>query len=217
MAIMGSNLANVASRAVTSGNSQFGSDTPWARTIANTRSGQNSIDIAPGENVSQRMINRVPVGVTAPTGPATPAWSLEGDPLYQSALAAGRSAFSFAQAQALSDKQNQETAANQQRRSLDTSAAEGRRRLAGNYAARGMAGGAAGALTMAEARANAEQVAARTSITDQLTALNNQYLQNFGDASAPGYDWTGTLTGQQYKTQAAQAAIQAQLARYGAA
>lgn len=158
-------------------------------------------------------------GYMAPTmTAATPApWTLEGDALYQQALAAGKSAFSFAQAQALADKQNQETAANQQRKSLDTNAAESRRRLAGNYAARGMAGGAAGALTMAEARQNAEQVAARTSITDQLTALNNQYLQNYGDASAKGYDWTGTLAGQQYKTQAAQAAVQAQLARYGAA
>lgn len=154
----------------------------------------------------------------------TPTWSLEGDPLYQSALAAGKSAFSFAQAQALADKQNQETGAAQQRKQLDTNATESRRRVAGNYAARGMAGGAAGALSMAEARANAEQVAARTSITDQLTALNNQYLQNYGDASVKDpitgkstYDWTGTLAGQQYKTQAAQAAVQAQLARYGAA
>jgi hypothetical protein len=144
-------------------------------------------------------------------------WTLEGDPLYQAALASGKSAFSFAQAQALADKQNQETAAAQSRKSLDTNATEARRRTAGNYAARGMAGGAAGALSLAEARANAEQVAARTSIQDQISALNNQYLQNFGDASATGYDWTGTLAGQQYKTQAAQAAIQAQLARYGAA
>lgn len=141
-------------------------------------------------------------------------WTLEGDPVYQAALSSGKSAFSFAQAQALADKQNQETAAAQQRKSLDTTSAENRRRLAGNYAARGMAGGAAGALSQAEARANAEQIAARTSIQDQLTALNNQYLQNYG---APGSDWTGTLAGQQYKTQAAQAAIQAQLARYGAA
>jgi hypothetical protein len=185
---------------------------------------------------SMRMLNRPDAaavqqanedfGYMAPTQTANePApWTLEGDAVYQQALAAGKSAFSFAQAQALADKQNQETGAAQQRKSLDTGATEGRRRLAGNYAARGMAGGAAGALSQAEARANAEQVAARTSITDQLTALNNQYLQNYGDASVKDpitgkstYDWTGTLAGQQYKTQAAQAAIQAQLARYGAA
>jgi hypothetical protein len=222
MAIRGSNLANIASKAVTSGSSQFGSETPWARAVANA---SNNIDIAPGENVSQRMLNLVPVEPTPVQAANTPApWSLEGDAVYQAALASGKSAFSFAQAQALADKQNQETGAAQQRKSLDTNAAENRRRLAGNYAARGMAGGAAGALSMAEARANAEQVAARTSITDQLAALNNQYLQNFGDSSAidpatgkSAYDWTGTLAGQQYKTQAAQAAIQAQLARYGVA
>jgi hypothetical protein len=155
------------------------------------------------------------MGYIAPTMTAnTPTpFTLESDPVYQAALASGKSAFSFAQAQALADKQNQETGAAQQRRQLDTSAAEGRRRLAGNYAARGMAGGAAGALSMAEARANAEQIAAQTSITDQISALNNQYLSNFGNAAAQGYDWTGTLAGSQYKTQAAQAALQAQLAR----
>jgi hypothetical protein len=161
------------------------------------------------------MLNKVPTEETPAMTANEPApWTLEGDAVYQQALAAGKSAFSFAQAQALADKQNQETGAAQQRKSLDTGATEGRRRLAGNYASRGMAGGNAGALSQAEARANAEQVAARTSITDQLTALNNQYLQNYG---ALGSDWTGTLAGQQYKTQAAQAAIQAQLARYGAA
>jgi hypothetical protein len=67
---------------------------------------------------------------------------------------------------------------------------------------------------MAEAQANARQVADRTSISDQISALNQDYLANYG---ATGSDWTGTLMGQQYKTQAAQAAIQAQLARYGVA
>jgi hypothetical protein len=242
MAMRGSNLANTAAKAVTSGNSQFGSDTPWARAIANAGGGgyaaenaaRNGMDIAPGDNsstVSNRNTMMPPMQADGtyswktPVAPTAPAWSLEGDPLYRSALEAGKSAFSFAQAQALADKQNQQTAGARQTKQIDTAAAESRRRLAGNYAARGMAGGgSASALAMAEARANAEQVAARTSIQDQLTALNNQYLENFGDASVVDpvtgkstYDWTGTLAGQQYKTQAAQAAIQAQLARYGAA
>lgn len=167
-----------------------------------------------GEDISQGAVR----GNTVPEMAANTAlpWELEKDAVYQAALASGKSAFSFAQAQALADIQNQETGAAQQRKQLDTSAAENRRRLAGNYAARGLAGGAAGALTLAEARANAEQVAARTSIQDQLAAVNNQYIANYGNSAAEGYDWTGTLAGQQYKTQAAQAAIQAQLARYGA-
>jgi hypothetical protein len=171
------------------------------------------------------MLNKVPTEETPSMTANEPApWTLEGDAVYRDALAAGKSAFTFAQAQALADKQNQQTAAAQQTKQINTNATEGRRRLAGNYAARGMAGGgSASALGMAEARANAEQVAARTSIADQLTALNNQYLENYGDASVVDpvtgkstYDWTSTLAGQQYKTQAAQAAIQAQLARYGA-
>lgn len=151
----------------------------------------------------------------AVTGPVDP-FVLESDPVYQAALSQGRSTFTLAQAEALAGKQNTETALAGERKALDTASTESRRRLAGNYAARGMAGGAAGALSMAEARANAQQVAARTSIADQITALNNQYLRNYGDVTAPGYDWTGTSAGMQYKTQAAQAAIQSRLAQYGA-
>ena len=146
---------------------------------------------------------------------ATPAWSLETDPLYSSAMAAGQAQFNYARNAALADKQTQELGLSNQRKALDTTAAEARRRTAGNYAARGMAGGAAGALSLAEARANAEQVAARTGIADQITALNNNFLQNYGDVAAKNYDWTGTLTGQQYKTQAAQQALEAALSRLG--
>ena len=145
----------------------------------------------------------------------TPAWSLETDPLYSSAMAAGQAQFNYARNAALAEKQTQELGLSSQRKALDTSATEARRRTAGNYAARGMAGGAAGALSLAEARANAEQVASRTAIADQITALNNNFLQNYGDVTAANYDWTGTLTGQQYKTQAAQQAIEAALGRLG--
>lgn len=147
--------------------------------------------------------------------PQAAPWSLESDPLYTSALAAGQAQFNYARNAALADKQTQELGLSNQRKALDTSAAEARRRTAGNYAARGMAGGAAGALSLAEAQANANQIAARTGIADQITALNNNFLQNYGDVTAKNYDWTGTLTGQQYKTQAAQAALEAALSRLG--
>ena len=229
---IGSGVAASASKAVSSNGYVPGMTVDaYERSLQNSSPANNVINTTGSEpTVSLRGSLMPPMQAdgsyswTTPAAPVAPAWTLEGDPLYQSALAAGKSAFTFAQAQALADKQNQETGAAQQRKSLDTNATESRRRLAGNYASRGMAGGAAGALSQAEARANAEQVAARTSITDQLTALNNQYLQNYGDINAKDpitgkstYDWTGTLDGQQYKTQAAQAAIQAQLARYGAA
>jgi hypothetical protein len=145
---------------------------------------------------------------------STTAWTLEGDPTYQAAMAAGQAKFNYARNAAMADKNAAELAAKGERQQLDVNATEGRRRLAGNYAARGMAGGAAGALTLAEAQANARQVAAQTSIADKISAMNQQYLENFG---ATGTDWTGTLVGQQYKTDAAQAAITAQLARLGAA
>lgn len=152
--------------------------------------------------------------VTVPVDLTTPAWTLEGDPAYQAAMAAGQAKFNYARNAAMADKNAQELAAKNERKQLDVNSTESRRRLAGNYAARGMAGGAAGALTLAEAQANARQVAAQTSIKDKIAAVDMQFLENFG---AVGTDWTGTLVGQQYKTDAAQAAITAQLARLGAA
>jgi hypothetical protein len=139
-------------------------------------------------------------------------WTLEGDPAYKAAMSAGQASFNYARNAALAEKQNTQIAKRAERKALDVNATESRRRLAGNYAARGMAGGAAGALSQAEALANARQIAAQTDIAQQLTAVNNQYLENFG---AIGSDWTGTLVGQQYKTQAAQQALESALARYG--
>lgn len=147
----------------------------------------------------------------APVQRSAEQWTLESDPVYQQAIAAGQSAFNVARANALANLQNQQTEANQATREISTSAANARERLAGNFAARGMAGGAYGALTRAEAEANARQIAAQTSIQDQIAALNQQYLANFG---ATGTDWTGTLIGQDYRNQAIQQAMNALLPRY---
>lgn len=152
-----------------------------------------------------------------PTGTAfkpttTADWTVESDPTYQAAMASGQSQFNFKRNQALADKQTQETQLAQQRKQVDTNATESRRRLAGNFAARGMAGGSAGALALSEARQNAEQIAARTSLTEQLSALNQSYLQNFG---ATGSDWRGTLVGSQYRTDAIQQALNSQLQQRG--
>jgi hypothetical protein len=167
-----------------------------------------------GENISQGVLpNEWMAGQPSEApAPATPAWTLETDPAYRSAMSAGQSSFNYARNAALADQQNTQTAKAAERKALDVNATEARRRTAGNYAARGMAGGAAGVLTQAEARANAEQIAARTNIQDQLAAVNQNYLANYG---AIGSDWTGTLVGQQYKTQAAQQALESALARYG--
>lgn len=155
-----------------------------------------------------------PMPETAPadTTPAAPAYNIETDPYYLQALASGQAEFNYARANALADLQNQQVNANDNLTSLNKNAAESRRRLAGNYASRGMAGGAAGALTLAEAQANAQQVAAQTSIKDQIAALNQNYLANYG---ATGTDWTGTLLGQRYKTAAVQQALQARLSGMG--
>jgi hypothetical protein len=138
-------------------------------------------------------------------------WTLENDPIYQQAMAGGQSAFNVARARALAEMQNTQTELAGAERDLSRSAASSRERLAGNYAARGMGGGAYGALTRAEAESNARQIAAQTSLKDQMAAVNQQYLENFG---ATGTDWTGTLVGQDYRNQAIQQAMSALLPRY---
>lgn len=143
---------------------------------------------------------------------ASQAWQLESDPVYQQALAGGQSSFNRARANALSDMQNQTTASNRQLANMKQSAAGARRNLAGNFASRGMGRGAYGAYYRAQDQANAADVAAQTSVKDQLSALNQNFLSNFG---AVGTDWTATTIGQDYKNQAIQQAIAAQLARYG--
>jgi hypothetical protein len=75
-----------------------------------------------------------------------------------------------------------------------------------------MAGGAGGALTYAEAQANAQQLAANTSLNDQIAALNRNYAANYGSA---GTDWQGTLQGQNIVNQARQQAIAARLQAIG--
>jgi hypothetical protein len=138
-------------------------------------------------------------------------WTLESDPIYQQAIAGGQSAFNVARANALAQMQNQQTEAAQAEREIGQSAKSSRERLAGSFAARGLAGGSYGALTRAEAEANARQIAAQTSIKDQMAAVSQQYLANFGTADS---DWTGTLVGQDYRNQAIQQALGALMPRY---
>lgn len=166
-------------------------------------------------NSNMVMANDATSGSTTTTPIAGDPYSLNSDPVYQAAIQAGQSQFNTARAQAMASKNAQEMQLANQRKNLDVNATEARRRTAGNYAARGMAGGATGALTLAEMQANAQQITAQTDIKDQIASLNANYLETYGNAAQPNYDWTSTLIGQNYKTQAAQAALNAQLARMG--
>jgi hypothetical protein len=144
-------------------------------------------------------------------------WSLEKDPTYQFAIKGGQSAFNTARANALASLQNQQTSANRQLQNMKQQGAIDRRNLAGDFAARGMQGGTRGAYYRAQDQANAADIAAQTSIKDQLASLNNQFLQNYGDVNSENFDWTATLSGQDYKNQAIQQALASILSQYGAA
>lgn len=144
-------------------------------------------------------------------------WKLHNDPVYQQAMAGGQSAFNLARANALANLQNQTTASNRQLSNMKQQGAINRRNLAGDFAARGMQGGAHGAYYRAQDQANAADIAAQTDVKDQLSQLNNNFLQNYGNVNDQNFDWTATLSGQDYKNQAIQQALSSILARYGAA
>ncbi len=162
-------------------------------------------------------------GGPVPTGTPTEAtanyaeqWKLENDPIYQQAMAGGQSAFNMARMNALASLQNQTTASNRQLSNMKQQGATNRRNLAGDFASRGMQGGARGAYYRAQDTANAADIAAQTDVKDQLAQLNNSFLQNYGNVDDKNFDWTATMSGQQYKGDAIQQAMAAVLARYGA-
>jgi hypothetical protein len=166
-------------------------------------------------------------GPTAPTGDGGPTggglaeltskgtaepWTLTNDPNYQAAMLQGQSAFNISRANALAAMQNQTTGLNRQYAGLEQNAQIARRNLAGNFAARGMGRGDYGAQYRAMDQMNAQEITAQTDIKDQISALNQNFLGNYG---AIGTDWTGTIAGQGYQNTAIQQALAARLAQYG--
>jgi hypothetical protein len=69
-----------------------------------------------------------------------------------------------------------------------------------------------GALTAAESELNARQLAAQTSLVNQIAALNKNFNRNFG---AVGTDWRGTMAGQDFIASATQQALNQKLAGIG--
>ncbi len=131
------------------------------------------------------------------------------DPVYLRQLQFAQNAFNTARTNALADKEREALYTQEELEGRKTTAEQARRRLAGNYAARGMGGGRSGALSRAEATQNAQELAARTSLRDKISELNRQFVANYG---AEGSDWLGTAAGSSAQSEALQAAINARLA-----
>lgn len=147
-------------------------------------------------------------GTTGPVDVTPTPWDVYTDPNYLLNLMRGQSAFNSARIDALANKERQTLENEQALQARVPAAEEARRRLAGNFAARGMGGGRYGALTRAEAQQNASELAARTSLRDQISELNRQFVANYG---AEGSDWLGTRYGSEAQQAAIQAAIDARL------
>lgn len=170
----------------------------------NELSGTNPLANVTDEEAAQANAD----AVGGPTFNAQP-WSVYNDPVYQTQLQYGQNAFNTSRINALADKEAQTMNIQDELQARKPSAEQARRRLAGNYAARGMGGGRAGALTRAEAQQNAEELSARTSLRDKISELNRQFVANYG---ANGSDWLGTAAGASAQSEAVQAAINARLA-----
>jgi hypothetical protein len=146
---------------------------------------------------------------TAAAEEAAPQYSVYDDPFYQQALQGAQSQFNLERIGALGTKAYQEMGINRELQGRPATAEAERRRLAGNYAARGMGGGRAGVLSRAEAEVNARELTARTGLREQMAELNRQFVGQFG---ADGSDWLGTLRGSQAQQAAIQTALQNRLA-----
>jgi len=193
----------------------WATQTPTSTTTAvDTTSGNLVVPNTPAAAPSVAAPSAAPATPTT-TSPANSAvYNLENDPVYQSAMLQGQSAFNVGRANALANMQNETTGLNRQNTNIEQGAEQSRRQLAGNFAARGMQRGAYGAYYRAQDAANAQQIAQQTDIKDQIATLNQNFLSNYG---AIGTDWTGTTIGQQYRNQALQQALAAKLATYGVA
>jgi hypothetical protein len=147
------------------------------------------------------------------TGPseAARAYNIEEDPIYQQYMQRAQSQFNQARAGALGSLQYQEEGIERALDERERTSERARRRLAGNFAARGMGGGARGAYYQAQDQANAAELARRTDLREQLSELNRQFVANYG---APGTDWLGTIQGQEIREDAIQSALGALIPRY---
>lgn len=151
-----------------------------------------------------------PLPTPEPEPEPTP-YDVYNDPVYQAALQAAQSQFNLEAIGAQGARDYQKTGIQGELDLRPQTAEAARRRLAGNYASRGMGGGRAGALTRAEAEMNAREIAARTSLREQMAELDRQFASNYGDFGSEGYDWLGTLRGQQAQQAAIEQALTTRL------
>jgi hypothetical protein len=145
----------------------------------------------------------------APAAPEPTPYNVYDDPFYQQSLQGAQSEFNLARIDALANQQYQQIPIERQLEQRPEIAEQQRRRLAGNFAARGMGGGRAGALTRAEAEVNAREIGARTGLREQIAELGRQFTSKFG---AEGTDWLGTRFGMEAQQRALQTALQNRLA-----
>lgn len=160
--------------------------------------------------VEEPVVENIPAETPVETAAPTPTpYSVYDDPTYQQMLAQAQSAFNLDRAAALANMQYEQRPIQRQLEERIPAAEAERRRLAGNFARRGMAGGRYGALTRAEAEVNAREIGLRTGLREQIAELTRQFTANFG---AEGTDWLGTRRGYEAQQAAIQAALQNRLA-----
>lgn len=176
----------------------------------NELSGTDPLQNVTAEEQAAAAADAAPMPSEAEGGPVNMSQpDIYSDPVYLRQLGVAQGAFNNARTNALADKEREALYTKEELDARKPTAEQARRRLAGNYAARGMAGGRSGALSRAEATQNAQELAARTTLRDKISELNRQFVANYG---AEGSDWLGTTAGAAAQSEALQAAINARLA-----
>lgn len=145
-----------------------------------------------------------------PVDATSQAMDFANDYTYNMALASGQTAFEAARAASLANMQENQLALENAQNIQNQNAEGSRRNLAGAFAKRGMMGGQGGAFSRAQDMQNAQLVAAQTSTTGQIDALNRNFLSQYGTGQG---DWTATNAGIGYKNQAVQTALAAAQSR----
>jgi len=191
----------------------LGSNAPRTTTTAGGGRTTTPVSVIPDAQLTSDPVSVTPTDPfdlpgSAPIEPE-PEYSVYDDPFYQQALQGAQSRFNLDRASAMATNQYQERGINRQLEDRKGTAEDARRRLAGNFAARGIGGGRAGALTREEAEMNARELTARTGLREQIAELGRQFTSQFG---AEGSDWLGTRYGMEAQQSAIQQALQNRLA-----
>ena len=135
---------------------------------------------------------------------ATNVYDFSKDPNYNQFLNAAQTQFETERTNKLASIQRDQIALQTAQDTANLDAETARKNLAGAFAKRGMMGGRGGAFQRSQAMQNARLASQQISTKNQIAALNEDFIRNYGTGTG---DWTATGRGQAYNQQAIDQAL----------